>query len=370
MKKNEIVLQDAEGKEIPLSELVSEATEASLKEMGLELGENGKLKLTELPTEVKEEVDSNVKRAEVSANFIKQNVLPEQKHKEYGVKAVTSETTSMGHTIPTELATRILEKKEEQAVIRNRSFVFQMAGKFDLPVENVTVTGYWMSENVAITESNPTLAKKSFEDNWVAARVLVPWQLMNSTPIAIESYIANLMARKLANAEESKFIGGDGDNEPLGIRDGASSISSIAQAGAGLAIDDLKKLFYEVPSQYRKGATFLTSGNGKLYTDSLKDSNNRPLFDPAQVLEKLFGKDFDESSNIPENLGDGGNETEVYFGDFSYYHIKEGTTLSMDSDKIISKLQTELVAYQAIDGGVTISDAFRKLTGVKVVTSS
>ena len=363
-KFKEVMLQGEDGKEYSLSAVVSEETQAQLKELGV-VGEDGKLKTVELPAEIKEEVDAKVKRAEVSANFIKSISVPESRHKEFGVKAITTETSSMGYSMPTELAGAILEKKEQSSKVRARSFVFQMSGNFDLAVENVAVTGYWVSDNTAITESSPTLAKKFFNDNYVAARVLLPWQLLNATPIAIENYISSLMGRKLARAEEEKFIGGDGTTYPLGIRDSGSSITSLDQASTALVIGDVKKLFYALPEVYRQNASFLSSTNGKLIVDSLKDTQGRPLFPVEQALDMLFKKPFDESDHIPANLGTGTDETEIYFGDFNYYWIKEGTSLTMASMPKISNLQTELVAYQAVDGGVTIADAFRVLKKVK-----
>lgn len=281
--------------------------------------------------------------------------------KDFDFKAVTTNVNSFGYTIPTEVADAVLEKRDALVKMRKYAFVFKMAGKFQLPKEGTAVTSYWVGDNEEVTESNPTIIKADLDDYYLATRVLIPRKLLNTTAINVINYIANLSSRSLAQAEETAFVAGAGSTQPTGLR--TASITGIAQASTSFAYDDLVNLFYGLPEQYRANAVFMTSSAGMKLIRKLKDTVGLPIFDPS--TSTIWGKPVLESSNIPANLGSGTNETEILFGDLSYYWIKDGEDLTMLSDTKNANLQIELVLYEAVDGVLTLTDAFRKLTGVK-----
>ena len=122
-------------------------------------------------------------------------------------------------------------------------------------------------------------------------------------------------------------------------------------------------MFYELPEQYREKGAFMTSSAGMKLLRSLVDQNGMPIFDIRD--QTIFNRPVYESADIPANLGVGGDETEILFFDPWYYWIKDGEQMFVDTDKVLSKLQTELVVAEAVDGVFTLPDAGKKLTGVK-----
>jgi HK97 family phage major capsid protein len=362
MKKKQFMLQMEDGSEVDLKEVFSEAAQEMLKESGI-IGEDGKVALKNLPSEVKSELQQKQEAAENAANFVKFITVPQAKHKQYGVKAIDTTTGSMGYTVPTELANEILKKKQKINAIRGRAFQFEMAGKFDLPTEGTGVTGYWVAENAAITESNPTTGKASLDDWYLAALVKAPWKLLQTSAFTIVNYIATLSAKALAETEETAFVGGDGSSKPTGLRQ--ASVGSVAQAGANFAYSDMINLFFELNQKYRRNAVFMTSPAGMKLLANLKDSQNRPIFPPGTPLEAFLNKPLIESDDIPSNLGAGTNETEVWLVDLFYYWIKDGQAMEMATQDVIENLQTKIVLYEAVDGKLTLTDAAKKLTGVK-----
>lgn len=276
-------------------------------------------------------------------------------------KAVSSGNTSFGYTVPVELADYILTKKDKISKIRKLAFVFQLSGEFQLPMEGTGVTAYWVGENQNITDSNPTIDKKNLYDYYLAARVLIPRKLLNTSAFNIINYIGELCSRKLRDTEETTFVAGDGSGKPTGIR--SASFGSINQAGANFTYDDLVNLFYELPEQYRQNAIFMTSSAGMKLLRKLKDLQGNPIFDVRD--QTVFNRPVVESADIPANLGTGMDETEVLFFDPWYYWIKDGEAMFVDTDKKIATLQTELVVAEAVDGVFTLADAGKKLSGVK-----
>lgn len=362
-KEKELVLQLDDGKELNLKDLISRATLDGMKDAGFPLDENGKFSAKSLPLEIRDEATKKAEGYDRAANFIKSLTLPVRLHKEYGVKAIDTSAGSFGNVVPAELYEEILEQSKRWTIIRKYAFIFQMTGKIDVPTEGTGVTGYWVSENTTVTESNPTLGKVSLNDNSVAALIKVSWQLLRTSPQNITKFVAFLAAKAITDKEEAAFVGGDGSGKPKGIR--TETLTSVAQAGASYTYDDLMALYYALPVAYRRNAQFLTSGKGARLNHALKDSQNRPLFAPGQPLDNLLGKPLLESEDIPANLGAGTNETEVIFGDFSNYWIKDGSNIEMATQDQIENLQTKIVVYKYVDGKCVNTNAFRKLTGVK-----
>lgn len=276
-------------------------------------------------------------------------------------KAVDSGDTSFGYTVPTELASYILTKKDKISKIRKLAFVFQLSGEFQLPMEGAGVVAYWVGENQQITESNPTIDKKNLYDYYLAARVLIPRKLLNTSAFNIINYIGELCSRKLRDTEETTFVAGDGSGKPTGIR--SANFASINQVGANFDYDDLVNLFYELPEQYRQNAIFMTSSAGMKLLRKLKDLQGNPIFDVRD--QTIFNRPVVEMADIPANLGVGMDETEVLFFDPWYYWIKDGEKMFVDTDKKIATLQTELVVAEAVDGVFTLADAGKKLSAVK-----
>lgn len=315
--------------------------------------------LEELKGTLKDEVkvNSDEEKVEKSADFIRKACNGELEK-----KAIDSTTDSFGYTVPTELSDFILKAKDKIAKMRKLAFVFQMAGNFDLPTEGTGVTGYWVGENETITESNPTIGKKTLVDYYLAARVLIPRKLLNTSAYNIVNYVGELCARKLRDTEETAFVAGDGSSKPTGLRS-ATLTGSQAQAGSALVYDDIVNLFYALPEQYRENAVFITSALGMKAIRKINDDNSVPIFDLRD--QKMFNRPVIESSDIPSNLGSSADTTEIYFGDMWYYWIKDGEKMFVDTDKVLSKLQIELVVAQAVDGVYTLPAACKKLTGVK-----
>jgi HK97 family phage major capsid protein len=376
---NKIMLQVEGGKEIDLAEVIATSSLAQLKEMGFPINEAGQLDLKTFAPERKSEADVKGEELAESANFIKSLVIPAKDHKRFGVKEVelkqvNTDAGSFGAAVPTALANAILEKKAKFAIIRSRAFAFELSGPFDLPVEGDGITGYWITGEVddsdanLVTESEPTLNKKSLGDHYLAALVKVSWKLMNTSDFNIVNYIASLAGRKLAEKEEAAFIGGTGTGQPKGIR--TESLTSVAQEGASLEYQDLVNLYFLLAPQYRSNAVFITSSMGAKAVTGLRDAQDRPIFAPGQPLDELFRKPMLESTDIPENLGVGTDTTEILFGDPFYYWIKDGQSLAMATQDVIERLQTKVLVYEAVDGKLTLTEAFVKLTGVKVEAAS
>jgi len=356
-----------------VDELIEESTEEINEEAEAEKSIK-EVSVKGLKTIVNKVVSENMKSIEetISAKFA--NIKTQENTKENGVKesaeflkalclgnkAINGTVGSFGYSVPTTLANMIQEGLDKEAVMRKYCFTFRMAGNYQLPQDGTGVTSYWVAQNEEITESSPTIGKTDLVDLYLATRVLIPRGLLNSTPMNLTNYITNLCVRSITIEEETSFVAGAGTTEPTGLR--SADVDSIAQASTGLAYKDMINLMYSLKRQYRKSAVFLTSTNGVKALMNVLDENKRPIFDPTN--NTVLGKPLIESEDIPSTLGSSADATEIWFGDLSYYYIKDGEEMFMESIKVPSKLQTEIVLAKAVDGVYTLDEAMKKMTAV------
>jgi len=302
---------------------------------------------------------SVVEKAEVTKEFVTKLVNNDVAE----MKTITTDDGSFGYSVPTELAKAVHELKDKIAQIRPRAFVFSMAGKFDLPTEGTACVAYWITTeaDTDVTESAPTLGKTSLDDHYLVARVKIPYKLLSTSGVNIQNYISNLCSRALVSYEETAFVGGDGSGQPTGFRE--ASVDTIAQAGSALAYSDVINLIFSLAPQYRNGAVVMTSTLGMKALLTINDDQGVPIF---KLGEKLLGKyDVVEVTDIPENLGTTADTTEMWIGDLKEYWIKDGEKMLAETRKVAGRLQVDMFVYEATDGVVVNTDAFKSMTGVK-----
>jgi len=334
-----------------LKKLIKESVKGSDEELGKKVKS-----LEDLINSKK--VDSEEEKAEVGKKFIKALAMDDKKE----LKAIDTMPGSFGYTVPTYVADKILEKKDKIAKMRKYAFVFKMNGPFQLPTEGTAVTAYWVGENLEVTASSPNVGKKSLDDYYLTARVLIPYKLLNTSAINLTDYLANRCSRALGNTEETSFVAGSGSSQPEGLRTN-TAVETLYLEGATIAYNDVVNLFYGLKEQYRAEGVWLSSAAGIKLIRKLKDSNGLPIFDVRD--QTIFGRPLLESEDIPSNLGTAGNETEIWFGDPSFYWIKDGEQMMAEKDKIIEMLQVQIVIHEAVDGKLVLPEAFKFLTGVK-----
>lgn len=342
-----------DGEEVKVIDLMS----AILVEAGAVKGADGSIKFPAMNVETRSQVDEAKSRATESYTFIK-SVMDGKVE----AKAVPSSgDSSYGAVMPTGLYEQIMLKRDALAEIRKYATVIPVAGKVQLGAEATQATTYWVGENTQITESQSALAKVSLEDWYLACRSRIPFKVLEGSPLAVEAYFANLMGRAIAKEEDAQFISGDDSSKPKGIRTTATNAG--AQAGANLTYAEVVTIFYSVKAPYRKNAVWVTASKGVKAMMAILDGAGRPIFDPATGT--VFGRPLIETENIPENLGGGTDRTEILFGDLSYYAIKDGAGMQLLNRGLDDYLQVQLVAYEAVDGELTLAEAVCKFTAVK-----
>lgn len=109
----------------------------------------------------------------------------------------------------------------------------------------------------------------NLEYNTLSNLITIHEDFLNDPQTKIEKIILDTFAHNFAKAEDKAFIIGDGNGEPLGILvdEKIKSLSATKE----LKLDDLKKLFFSLDSDYRENAKWIMNDKTALYLQNLKD---------------------------------------------------------------------------------------------------
>ena len=328
-------------------------------------------------------------------NFFRGLVMPEARHAlvrsnnargeresfgEFWKDLSVASDSSGGYLVPWEFHAMVIMALEKMPVIRNLATVFPITAKDEVPAVTNKPQMYWGVENEDFDEGNVTFGNLTLTAN--LGRVFIPLsrRLAANARVDIVALLSKLFAQAFARGEDNAFINGSGVNMPTGLRHTAlagaetgGQIVSIAQRGASLTGDDLIDLFYTLPSQYRRNATWLVNDSviGKIRT--LKDQIGQYLWASgfADRPNTILGRPCLEQPWLPVNLGAGSPsvESEIWFGDLSFYYIGDCETMGVESTTTggtaFRKHQLQIKAWEEIDGKVALADAFAYMTGVK-----
>lgn len=278
-----------------------------------------------------------------------------------------------GYLVPTEFRNQLVEKLYKGAYIRKFATVIPMASdKMEMPVEANTVSVNWTTELAVITQSDPTFGTVTLAANMLAGISRQSRQLLADAAIneEVQSLLIRIFARALGLAEDTAFMVGTGTGQPKGIRT-YTITQTVAQAGASLADSDVSNLIYTLPRQYRNNAVFVLRDSVAKLISNLRSTDGKKLHESIDNRESptLYGYPVVISDDIPANLGVGVNESEVYFGDLSFYYIGDRqqvfSEVSTQEGTSFEKHRAAVKVGERLDGQLTLVDAFAKMTAVK-----
>lgn len=214
-----------------------------------------------------------------------------------------------------------------------------------------TSAGY-IGERVAFPTTDVTVDQITMSAKKLAALVPITNQLIRRASIGVEAMVRDDLVEAVALKEDQQFLRGAGSaTAPKGLLNLVAAPNKIdANATVDLAsvTTDLGKLRLAVLNanvpMTRCG--WIMSPRTKIFLETLRDGNGNIAF-PSVASGTLYGYPIGVTTSVPDNLGAGTNESEIYFGDFAQFLI--GDTMS------VTIAASDVAAY---DDGGTIRAAF------------
>lgn len=207
--------------------------------------------------------------------------------------------------------------------------------------QDAPATAAYRGELIAIVPSQMKTGQLKAQARELSAIVPVSDNLLNDAGPLIDQMIRDDLVAVYALRAELAGIRGDGSSDtPMGLRyqcDQTLNVIAATQAGAEATFDeigkDLAKLIRRV-----KGVNGRIKKGGFIITPRVEEaletvSSTLGIYPFREQLEKglIRGMPYCTTTQIPENLGGGANETEVYLADWSEYYMVENGSLAVES---------------------------------------
>lgn len=247
-----------------------------------------------------------------------------------------------GVLVPTNFASDVIEALRPTSVLRKM-------GVTSLPLNNGNLTMPRITGNTVVTyigtEQDIPLTGMTFGDTKLSAKkaaALVPVSndllRMSGVNPRVDSLVANDLVVSMGLSEDLHFIRADGSGVlPKGLRHWAIAQHVLpAPANPDLTAIDLflggLMLRIETANVMMTSCGWLMHPRTLRWLQSLRDGNGNKAY-PEIDQGQLKGYPVGLSNQIPVNLGDAGDESEIYFVNFADMMIGEDMDLVIDFSK-------------------------------------
>jgi HK97 family phage major capsid protein len=214
-------------------------------------------------------------------------------------------------------------------------------------------------------------------------RAIVPItnQLIRRASFGVDAMVRDDLVTSAAIKEDQQFLRGVGsDTAPTGLR----NLIPVGNVLTMTANPDLVKITSDMARLKLKVVNanvplskcgYIMSPTVHSFLENIRDGNGNKAF--PEVAEGKFGiYPIFVTTSVPDNLGVGGNESEVYFGDFEQFLIGDTYQVTLtasteaayeDNGEILSAFsndETVIRLIQEHDTQLRHDAAFAVLTGV------
>lgn len=275
--------------------------------------------------------------------------------------------------VPTDYAGTILRELPRQGVIRNLATIRPTSSnKVDVGAVVINAAGWGKLETgTAATDglgANPG-EKDTITVHDLNALVKLGRDELEDSDDNLAEIIRQALALKFGEQEDDAFANGSGTGQPWGIAASADVTQGVAAAaGETVTSDELKKVMFAVPAQFRRNGVWLVHSGVEEAIALLKDGDNRYLLQPNASLGEpstLFGKPLHVADGLPamaatDDAGAGTNKS-LIFGDVrSGYMIADRRRLTVQrlEERYAEEGKVGLLFTHRVGGDVIRPKAF------------
>jgi HK97 family phage major capsid protein len=297
------------------------------------------------------------------ANFIRNNVLSENRDD-------TGSSFSQGDNgviVPTTIANKIIMTAYNMSPILEKATKYNIKGNFDIPVyganngKDITV-GYG-EDFTELVEKAGKFTSVSLKDYLIGALAKIGNKLVNNTDFDLVNIVINIIAEYVKLFLENEALNGT-DNKIQGCRD-IPAKQTVTSAVAGvISYDDLVKVKNKVIQSFRKGSIWVVSQETQNILETMKDGNERPMFQPDPTGE-FDGKILGYPVYVSDAMVDiKAGSSPIIFGNFSALAFKTTKELEIQvlKEKYATQHATGVVAWLEADIRVEHLQKLSKLT--------
>lgn len=250
------------------------------------------------------------------------------------IRNAMSTTTSSegGYTVPSEIATMVIDKMKAYGGMREAATVISTATgvAMNWPTSDGTAdVGAIVGQNTAVSAADITFGTIGLNPFYYTSnKIALPLELIQDSAIDVVAYVVNRLSTRIARIQNTHFTVGGGTTVPDGVMIKAG-VGKTGTTGQTLTVtyDDLIDLKHSVNSAYRGNAKYMMNDLSVAIVSKLKDTTGRPIWVPGDVESIVNGRP-DTLCGHPVVINDdvavmAANALSIAFGDFAAYTIRD-----------------------------------------------
>jgi HK97 family phage major capsid protein len=259
----------------------------------------------------------------------------------------TDSTTTGAPVIPRTLYGQLMaELVNRTTVMRGGASVFSTSS--GEPLDFAVVTGRATAGIVAeagnLPESTGTVVTRSMTAYKYGYASTISSELVQDQKLDLVGFLVADAGPALGAGMGQHFLTGTGSGQPKGIIPAASPATAtfVATAKDATVSDAFIDLFYELPSNYRQGASFVVADKVAAQMRKLKDSNGQYYWQSAVTLgapDTFNGRPVLTDVGVPDD--------KVLFADLSKYKIRFAGSLRVERSVDVA-FKTDQIVYRFI----------------------
>lgn len=268
-----------------------------------------------------------------------------------------------GVTIPRAQGAEIIQLLKPRVAVRASGArpVPMPAGELRNARQSGGATASYVGENAAVVESEPTFDKVDQSFKKLTALVPIGNSLLRHASPALAMLVRDDLRDAMALKEDIAFLRFDGTgNAPKGLKSWAAhwlaTVGSTAEQAEAIVRGIVSKV--EDSNVPMTSPGWVMRASAKNFLAALRDPTGHLLFPSIDARGELKGFPIRTTSQIPDNLGTNGDETEIYFADFSEVMIGDAMSITIASSTeaafvngsgdTVSAFQNDLTLMRAV----------------------
>jgi HK97 family phage major capsid protein len=299
-----------------------------------------------------------------------------------------------GYLLGQELRDEILPPLREKVVAFDagvrQTNVAQGVGTITLPKMTTAPGAYRPGINTAVSDSDASFDTVTAFLRPIAAMSIIPFQLLEQSPLAVEDRIREEMIRSIALQVDIEILTGTGTVEGSNTGAAIRGIKNVLEADATLSSSNIttlatngrKPTFADasaaetqiavgnVPDTMAKSWIMHARSRGR-YRD-LVDTTGQPLFRENfgnEAFARLLGYPVHVGNQISvtDTTGTSSDTSEIYYGAWEYieYVMQNTVEIIVDRVTLANQLQARIIAYTYSDILIHYPEAFYIMKGVR-----
>lgn len=244
----------------------------------------------------------------------------------------TTTTTEGGYTVPSEIASMVIDKLKAFGGMREVATVLSTSTgvAMNWPTSDGTSdVGAIVGQNTAANAADITFGTIGLNPFYYTSnKIALPLELIQDSAIDVVGYVVQRLATRIARIQNTHFTVGGGTTVPDGVMVKAG-IGKTGTTGQTLTVTyaDLIDLKHSVNRAYRRNARYMLNDLSVAVVSKLVDTTGRPIWTPGDAESIANGKP-DTLCGYPVAINDdvavmAANALSIGFGDFSAYNIRD-----------------------------------------------